>query len=76
MSPDWIEDSTKEHGKPLKGPYAHWCFEWDEMTVSARTPEFMACRCYRGVIPNLFRSYHRLKWRIYELLHPEKGDPF
>jgi hypothetical protein len=45
-SEDWIEDSIKYHGKILRGTYAHWCTEWDDLPIDETCVEFKSCTCY------------------------------
>ena len=45
-SQDWIDDSTRWMGEVLTGKYAHWCPEWDYLTIDETCMEFIACHCY------------------------------
>lgn len=44
----WAEDCLKWHGRVLRGPYSHYCGEWDELPIDCTTNEFAVCQCYRG----------------------------
>lgn len=52
---DWTLWSMREHGRVLTGKYAHWCHEWDDMTVDETTPEWETCTCYPRAV------YERVK---------------
>lgn len=43
---DWRTASRHEHGRVLTGKFAHWCPDWDYMTIDETTPEWEACTCY------------------------------
>lgn len=45
---EFEQDSLKFHRRILKGPYAHWCDEWDDLPIDATCSEFAACGCYSG----------------------------
>ena len=45
---EWDKTSLMEHGRILTGKYAHWCQEWDYMTVYGTCPEFECCLCYES----------------------------
>ena len=45
-SPEWEADCLKERGRVLKGKFAHWCFDWDDMTVDETTDEWSCCHCF------------------------------
>lgn len=43
----------EERGRILTGKFAHFCFDWDEMTVDETTPcEFESCHCPIEGIPD------------------------
>lgn len=46
LNPEWIADSMKYYGKILKGKFAHWCLEWDDLPIDETCPEFKVCLCY------------------------------
>ena len=73
LNPDqqllWEFDCRKWRGRILKGPDAHWCYDWDELPVDARTPEYDCCTCYpktkRGRLVNkvfMFFFNRREEW--------------
>lgn len=43
-STDWEQDCMRERGKLLTGKYAHWCPDWDFLTIDETCPEW-PCAC-------------------------------
>jgi hypothetical protein len=41
---EFAEDSRKERGRPLTGRYAHYCRDWDFLTIDETCPEW-PCGC-------------------------------
>lgn len=39
------QDSLKEHGRILDGLFAHYCNDWDGMTVDETCSEISSCNC-------------------------------
>lgn len=40
------DDCIKERGRPLTGRFAHYCYDWDGMTVDETCPgEITSCHC-------------------------------
>ncbi len=48
-SHDWREDCMRERGKVLTGKYAHWCPDWDYLTMDETTPEW-PCACANAMM--------------------------
>lgn len=46
---DWEEDSRRERGRVLIGAAAHWCPEWDYLTIDEHCPEW-PCVCAAELI--------------------------
>ncbi len=44
----WVVECLRERGKVLTGENAHYCHEWDGLTVDETTPEWDSCLCYRN----------------------------
>lgn len=45
----------------------HWCYDWDEMAVSAWTPEYEACVCFRKTRLGRFcNKLYMLKFNLKE----------
>jgi hypothetical protein len=42
--PQFVEDSMKWRGRVLRGKYAHWCPEWDELPIDETCSEW-PCNC-------------------------------
>ena len=40
----WEEDCMKWRGEVLKGRYAHWCFDWDDLPIDETCDEW-PCEC-------------------------------
>lgn len=45
---EFERESMRFHGRYLKGRYAHWCEDWDELPIDETCMEFCACTCYSG----------------------------
>lgn len=45
ISVDWMQDSKSERGRVLTGLKAHWCWDWDFMTVDETCEEYESCTC-------------------------------
>lgn len=43
---EFERDSMREHRCVLTGKYAHYCPDWDFMTIDETCPEFEACTCF------------------------------
>ena len=43
--PDFEEDCLAERGRVLTGLWAHYCGDWDGMTMDETCPEFDTCSC-------------------------------
>jgi hypothetical protein len=43
---EFERDSMREHRRVLTGKYAHYCPDWDFMTIDETCPEFEACTCF------------------------------
>lgn len=41
---DWEEDCMRDRGKVLTGAHAHWCPEWDGLTIDETCFEW-PCGC-------------------------------
>ena len=53
-TPDHTEfdrQSLKEHGRVLTGRFAHFCWDWDGMTVDETTEEWKCCTCFAPPSP-------------------------
>lgn len=48
---EFERDSKKWHGRILRGQYAHWCDDWDDLPIDETCMEFTACTCYSGSAP-------------------------
>ena len=46
MTDDFAADCLKERGRPLTGEFAHYCYDWDGLTVDETTDEFASCGCF------------------------------
>lgn len=44
LSAEWREDSLRWRGRILTGQYAHWCPDWDYLTIDETCPEW-PCQC-------------------------------
>lgn len=44
--PNWQAQCRLEHRRVLTGEYAHYCPDWDYMTVDETTTEWESCACY------------------------------
>lgn len=42
---EFEKDSLKEHGRILDGLFAHYCNDWDGMTVDETCLEISSCNC-------------------------------
>ena len=42
---EWEVDCLRDRGRVLTGKFAHYCNEWDGMTVDETCAEFAACLC-------------------------------
>lgn len=47
--PSFEQDCKRERGRLLVGKYAHYCFDWDGLTVDESTLEFQCCQCFSGI---------------------------
>jgi uncharacterized protein (DUF4415 family) len=43
-NPEFAEHSRRERGRPLTGRYAHYCRDWDLLTIDETCPEW-PCGC-------------------------------
>lgn len=43
-SPEFIEDCIRWRGRVLRGHYAHWCPEWDDLPIDETCSEW-PCEC-------------------------------
>ena len=41
----WQADCLRENGRVLTGMFAHYCADWDFLTVDETTAEFEYCSC-------------------------------
>lgn len=48
---DFDRDSRKEHGRILTVRFAHYCWDWDGMTVDETTEEWKCCTCFASLPP-------------------------
>jgi len=46
-SPDFTKDSVQWRGRVLRGVYAHWCPDWDDLPMDESCPEW-PCGCGFG----------------------------
>jgi hypothetical protein len=46
VSEDWKSDCLRTYGIVLVGEKAHWCPEWDYLTIDETCDEFGACTCF------------------------------
>lgn len=65
-SDQFIEDSIRWRGKVLRGPDAHWCGDWDELPVSACTPEYDCCTCKKSLLGRIFNWFYMKWWNFTE----------
>ncbi len=51
---DWEADCLRERHKVLTGEFAHWCYDWDGLTVDETTEEWQGCTCFpaRSLVKN------------------------
>jgi hypothetical protein len=63
---EWVEDCKKWRDKPLNGPFAHWCFEWDGLPVDMWQREFTCCLCFKGWLFEVAQRVMELYWRFKE----------
>ncbi len=45
-SEEFKRESIKDHGRVLTGERAHWCPDWDYMTVDETCAEIVGCCCF------------------------------
>lgn len=45
--PEFDDDCLKWWGRVLRGAYAHWCAEWDDLPIDEHCNEFFCCSCYQ-----------------------------
>ena len=45
MPETWEEVCLKERDEVLKGRFAHYCYDWDGLTVDETCHEFTSCNC-------------------------------
>lgn len=50
---EFWQKSQKTHGRILKGQYAHWCTDWDDMPIDETCMEFASCTCYSDRAPEI-----------------------
>lgn len=46
---EFEQESLRERGRVLTGKYAHWCWDWDDMTMDETCPEW-PCACARDLM--------------------------
>lgn len=44
-SDEWIRDSARWMGRHLVGKFAHYCPDWDFLTIDETCDEFSCCSC-------------------------------
>lgn len=52
---DWEEDCMLWRGEVLKGRYAHWCFDWDDLPIDETCPEW-PCECADELIASVAKQ--------------------
>ncbi len=58
----WEFNCKYERGRILRGPDCHYCYDWDGLPISACTPEYDCCVCYKktrlGRLVNWLYMWH------------------
>ena len=58
----WEQDCLHWRGKVLRGPDCHWCGDWDELPVSAFTPEYQCCTEGKTLLGRVCNWFYMLWW--------------
>jgi hypothetical protein len=46
----------------LKEPDGHYCYDWDELAISALTPEYDCCVCFKKSLYGRIRHWLFMLW--------------
>ncbi len=58
IAKDWRRFSTQEWGNILTGQFAHYCPDWDMMTIDETVLEYTRCTCNKQSVMDSAELIH------------------